>query len=249
MTLVEFLFPLKGGQQRDLVLAAMYYLKRYKDRESVTAPELRAALAATKLPKTKAINVNDVINKSAPYVHSPGGKENGALLFALTDKGDQYVRELLGLPAAEPEVEHDVTTLTNLAANIADENVRGYVEEAITCLRFGALRAAVVFLWTGAIRTLHEEAIAAGAARTTAAIQKQNPKARDVATVNDFAWINDRVFLEACPDIGLLDKTEKATLITNLELRNSCGHPTKYKPGPKKVSAFVEDVLGIVFPA
>ena len=248
MTLVEFLYPLKGGKQRDLVLAAMYFLKRYKDRESVTAPEIKTALTATKLPKTKAINVNDVINKGAPYVHSPGGKENGALLFALTDKGEQYVRELLELPAAEPEVEHDVVTLSNLAANIKDEHVRGYVEEAITCLRFGALRAAVVFLWTGAIRTLHEEAVSAGTAKTTAAIQKKDPKARQVKSVDDFAWIKDRTFLEACPDIGLLDKTEKGTLVAALDVRNSCGHPTKYKPGVKKVSAFIEDVVGIAFP-
>lgn len=156
MTLVEFLHPLKGGKQRDLVLATMYFLKRYKGRDPVTAPEVKSAMVATKMV-AKTINVNQVINGSAPYVHSPGGKENGALLFALTDTGDQYVRELLGLPSAEPEIEHDVTTLSTLAAKLSDDGVRGYVEEAITCLQFGALRAAVVFLWTGAIRTLHEE--------------------------------------------------------------------------------------------
>jgi hypothetical protein len=32
-----------------------------------------------------------------------------------------------------------------------------------------------------------------------------------------------------------------------LNLRNRCGHPTKYRPGEKKVSSFIEDVAGIVF--
>lgn len=246
MTLVEFLYPLKGGKHRDLVLATMYFLKRYQGRDSVTAPEVKTAMVATKLVP-KAINVNQVINGSAPYVHSPGGKENGALLFALTETGDKYVRELLGLPSAEPEVEHDVATLTSLAGKLTDEGVRGYVEEAITCLRFGALRAAVVFLWTGAIRTLHEAALAKGEAALNAALQKQDPKARTVKNVDDFAWIKDRTFLNAAPDIGILDKTEKETLIGSLGLRNSSGHPTKYSPGIKKVSAFIEDVVGIVF--
>lgn len=247
MTLVEFLHPIKAGAQRDLVVATMYFLKRYKGRAEVTAPEVRAALVATKLVK-KTINVNDVINKSAPYVHSPGGKENGALLFALTDMGEQHVRELLGLPSVEPEIEHDVVALTELAASLTDEHVRGYVEEAISCLQFGLLRAAVVFLWSGAIRTLQERALAGDEKKMNAAIQKLSPKARTVKAIEDFGWINDRTFLEACPDIGLLDKTEKTTLVGSLDLRNSCGHPTKYKPGVKKVSAFIEDVLGIVFP-
>jgi hypothetical protein len=53
--------------------------------------------------------------------------------------------------------------------------------------------------------------------------------------------------LAACPDIGILDKNEEAALVASLDLRNGCGHPTKYEPGPKKVSAFIEDVRRIVF--
>jgi hypothetical protein len=247
VTLVEFLHPLRGSSQRNLVLGTMYYLKRYKDREAVTAPEIKAALTAAKIPKAKQINVNNVVNRAAPLVHSPGGKENGALLFALTDTGEKYVRDLLGLPAVEAEVEHDVTTLGALLTKITDEDVRGYVEEAITCLRFGALRAAVVFLWAGAIRTLHMAALATGEANVNTAIQNQDGRARVVKTVDDFAWIRDRTFLDATPDIGILDKGEKGRLVAALDLRNSCGHPTKYRPGAKTVSAFIEDVVGIAF--
>lgn len=247
MTLVEFLYPLKGGKQRDLVLATMYFLKRYKDRTQVTSPEVRTALAATKLPKTKAINVNDVINRSAVHVQSEGAKENGAMLFALTETGEKYVRDLLGLPSAEPEIEHDVAALTGLTNSIADSQAKGYVEEAITCLQFGALRAAVVFLWAGAVRTLQHAALARGTRTLNAAIKKQDPAARDIKTVTDFAWVKDRTFLDACPDLALLDKSQKTVLIGALDLRNMCGHPSSYTPGIKKVSAFVEDVIGIVF--
>jgi hypothetical protein len=32
-----------------------------------------------------------------------------------------------------------------------------------------------------------------------------------------------------------------------LDLGNACGHASKYTPGGKKVSSFIEDVVGIVF--
>ena len=48
-------------------------------------------------------------------------------------------------------------------------------------------------------------------------------------------------------DLGLFDKAEKTTLGEALDLRNRCGHPSKYVPGVKKVSSFIEDVVGIVF--
>ena len=247
MTFVEFIHPLRWSSQRNLVLAAMYYLKGHEGREAVTASEIKNALSSAKVPKSNAMSVHRVLNQASPYVHSPGRRESGALLFALTDTGDKYVRELLQVRSTETEVEHDVITLSELLPKIADEDVRGYVEEAITCLRFGALRASVVFLWTGAIRTLHLAALATGETTVNGALQKLDGKAWTIRTVDDFAWIKDRTFLNATPDIGILDKTQKGTLVAALNLRNSCGHPTKYRPREKRVSAFIEDVVGIVF--
>lgn len=245
MTLVEFLHPLKGGKQRDLVLATMYFLKRYKGRDQVTAPEIRTAMVATKLV-TKSINVNQVINHGAPYVYSPGGKESGALLFELTDTGEKYVRELLDLPAAEPEIEHDVGTLSAVATKIADANARGYVEEAIKCLQVGALRAATVFLWTGVVSTLRDRVWSRGPTAINAAAKMHNPKA-SFTKKDDFAYMKDELLLQVAHDLSVLDKTEKGRLKEGLDLRNACGHPSSYSPGPKKVSAFIEDVVGIVF--
>jgi hypothetical protein len=53
--------------------------------------------------------------------------------------------------------------------------------------------------------------------------------------------------LLALQELGILDKGEKTTLIEALDLRNRCGHPTKYTPGIKKASSFIEDVVGIVW--
>lgn len=169
------------------------------------------------------------------------------MAWALTDTGNKYVRELLGLPAAEPEIEHDVGTLQTLAATLDDVGVRTYVDEGIVCLRAGALRAATVFLWTGAVITLRESVWTAGAAAVDAGLKSHNPKARDFRKRDDFAYVKDLDLLQIAQDLGVLDKSEKTLLGQALDLRNQCGHPVKYNPGVKKVAAFVEDVVGIVW--
>jgi hypothetical protein len=59
--------------------------------------------------------------------------------------------------------------------------------------------------------------------------------------------VNDRVDLLAFEELGLVDKGQRPTLEEALGLRNRSGHPTKYRPGVKKVSGFIEDLVGIVF--
>lgn len=68
-----------------------------------------------------------------------------------------------------------------------------------------------------------------------------------MSKLEDFAYIRDATALLAFQELGILDKGEKTTLAEALDLRNRCGHPTKYVPGVKKASSFIEDVVGIVF--
>jgi hypothetical protein len=63
----------------------------------------------------------------------------------------------------------------------------------------------------------------------------------------DFANVSDADLLQIAQDFEVVDKNEKTMLGQALDLRNSCGHPVKYRPGEKKVSSFIEDVLQIVF--
>lgn len=249
MTLGEFLHPLAKASQRDLVLATMYYLERYEDKDAVSTTDIKAAFTKAKHARGKKIQHAAVLNQAVPYVHVPVGKEVGQrLLWVLTDTGKKHVRELLSLPASEPEVEHDVGTLQTVAAGISDEHARSYVEEGITCLQVGALRASVVFLWTGAVAVLREGIWKHGAKSIDAAIKAHRPKAPDFKKRDDFAFVNDALLLQVAQDLAIIDKTQKQRLGEALDLRNGCGHPSKYSPGVKKVSSFIEDVVGIVWP-
>jgi len=244
MTVAEFLAPL--GSQRDLCLAVLYFHQHYRHTPSLTVEGIRAELLRARVPKASKFNVADVLNKSGALVDTLGASASGRL-WQLTTSGETHIRTVLKLPAAQPEIEHDVATLEALAAKIKDIVVREYILEAIKCLSVGALRASIVFLWTGAIRTLQEEAFTKHYANLNGAIVKHDPKARVVNKLEDFAYVRDATALLAFQELGILDKGQKTTLGEALDLRNRCGHPTNYVPGVKKASSFIEDVLGIVF--
>jgi hypothetical protein len=246
MTLVEFLAPLRKSKHEDRVLAVLYYSERYEQRPSMTAEQIRKRLKDARAPGAAKVNVPDVLTKSGELADTDG-VEKGRRLWMLTETGREHVRSLLGLPPREAEIEHDVGTLGALVAKVPDGDIRDYLEEALKCLRVGALRACVVFVWVAAARAIQTDMMAKGPAAVTTAVQKHDPKARSINKIDDFAYVKEAVQLLAAMGLGILDKSEKDTLEEALDLRNRCGHPSKYQPGVKKVSAFVEDVTSVLF--
>lgn len=247
MTLVEFIAPLSSSTHRDRILAVLYFKKHVEQIDAATASEIRDWLKSARAKRWSAVNVSSELNRAGHYVDfSNSGGQSRA--WSLTQSGDEYVRNKLGLEIPKPEIKHDSSQLSNLVASLTDAEVRDYFEEAIDCLEAGALRATVVFIWSGTIRTLQRRMIKIGKKPLNNAVQKHDQKARSISSVDHFAYIKDKVTLLAAVDLGLLDKSEKDTLKEALDLRNRCGHPGKYKPGIKKVSSFVEDILSIVYP-
>ena len=246
MTLVEFIAPILKKPHRDKVLAILYYSQRYKSIESLTVEDIRKELKSSRVQGHNRINVADVLNKAGHHVDSPG-LEGSKRLWKITNSGSQYIRELLGLPASDPEIEHDVSSLTKLLAKIRNQEITDYIEESLKCLKIDALRASIVFLWTGAIRHIQEKLLTNSKAILNTAIKKHDPQARDVNRIDHFAYIKDKTTLLAALELGVIDKNEKGILEEALNLRNKCGHPGKYKPGPKKVSSYIEDIVNIVF--
>lgn len=246
MTLVEFIHPLKGSPLRDICLAALYFEKRYTGKEQVTVEVLRDLLKRAHVPKVAKLNLADTLSRSAPFVDVVG-KSGNRFLWAITSSGEQRVRTLLGLPEADVEIEHDVSSLAKVVASIADSDVASYVNESITCLSAGALRASVVFLWAGAAREIQQRVMQCSKPDINTAVQKYDNKARQIKQIDDLSYLKESTLLLVAQELGLFDKNERSVLEDALDLRNKCGHPGKYNPGPKKVSGFIEDVVGILF--
>jgi hypothetical protein len=244
VTLLEFLHPIRTNGRKEQVLTVLYYFKHFQDIPMLSVSEIREGLKKARVPQAKTINISGALHEAVPYADRVGPRG----VWAITESGEEFVGQL-GVRAKDTtSVQPQTTELEALAAGQQDEAVRGYIEEALKCLSVDALRAAVVFLWTGAARTLQDKALSKGTKALKAALQKHDPKARNVTKIDDFAWVKDKYLLLACGELGLLDKGERGTLEDALNLRNRCGHPTKYKPGVAKVSSFIEDVVGIVWP-
>jgi len=224
----------------------MYYLREEMDVEQCSSGELKAAIVAARVPRARTFNVPDVLSKSGHLV-SADKNASKVNLWRLTESGDRQVQENLGIVQDAIEIKNEISVMDALMAGVSDDVVRSFVEESVLAYGVGALRASVVFLWSGAIRHLQAKALAVGVTVLNAALTKHDPKARHVSKIEDYSGVKDVIQLLGFREIGLIDKGEWATLQEGLDLRNRCGHPTKYKPGAKKTSAFIEDIVGIVF--
>lgn len=171
----------------------------------------------------------------------PGRTQNLAL------DGDRHRTRPQTSREIYPSTEEDISVLTKQIAALKDSDVKDYVGEALKALQIGGRRSAVVFLWVGAVRLIQTAVVARGIAEANAAIQKHYTKAKDVRTIDDLQFIQESTLLLAARDLGVFDKGETQILEHCLDVRNKCGHPGKYKPGPKKLSSIIEDVISVVY--
>ena len=247
-TIVEYLAPLKKASGRDQILTAMYYAEQFEGISTFVVEDIRQLLRRARVQGAVGKDLHTPLARAGALAYSPG-TSGGRKQWQLTETGRNHVRSLLGLPEGAKETEHEVGTLVRLVGQISDPDVQGYVSEALDCLRFDALRACAVFLWAGAARSIQQEMLKHCLPAVNAALTKHDKGARQIRTIDDFAYVKESIQLLAAEELGLFDKNQRQMLGQALDLRNKCGHPGKYDPGPKKVAAFIEDILKIVFGA
>ena len=244
MTLPELLSKLPSAARRDVILTSMYFQAHYEGRPVVTSEDIRAAMRQARVPKAATMNVTDYLSKAGAFVDSPGSQD-GKRTWRLTETGTAHVLGLMG--GIAPALEEDISVLTRQIGALKDPDVKEYASEALSALQVGARRAAVVFLWVGAVRLIQMAVLAKGTASADAAIRRHNPKARQVQTIDDLQFIQESTLLLGARDLGIFDKGETQILEHCLDVRNKCGHPGKYNPGPKKLSSIIEDLLSVVY--
>jgi hypothetical protein len=190
VTLIEFIAAIKSKGYKEEALATLLYAELHEGLGSLAAGQIRDRMKSTRIKRADRINVSDVLARAGHYAHNPnsGG-------WSLTPSGRNHIRELLGLPATDIEKQQDVGKLQTVVSGISDPVIRDYVGESLICLQYGALRACVVFAWTGAIRVVHERMLTGNHAALNSALKKHDPKARDVSQVDHFAYIKDKTTL------------------------------------------------------
>ncbi len=244
MLFVEFIAPAKNSTQALKCLCALYYLKYNLSIDIASVAQIKNLLKRARIMgRRNRVNFFRALESLDEKVDSP---TKG--LWQITPSGEKKVKDLLSLTDENVEVENDTTTLEKIInTKLKDPAIKDYFQEGIDCLKIGRLRACIVFLWAGSTYVIREELLTKPAKQLNAAIQKYDKKARNVTKIDDFAYIKDSILLLAAQELGLYDKSQRDALEQCLDLRNKCGHPGKYSPGPKRVSSYIEDLVSIIF--
>jgi hypothetical protein len=75
----------------------------------------------------------------------------------------------------------------------------------------------------------------------------RHQKTREVKTIDDFAYVNDNTTLLVARDLGLWDKGQHTVVEHALDLRNQCGHPSRYKLPLSRCKSVIEELVTLVF--
>jgi hypothetical protein len=146
-----------------------------------------------------------------------------------------------GEPVADAAEESPAAALDSLqdAVVAAPTDYRAYLEEALQCYRAGLYRAAILMVWAAVVQHLYSAAAAHHGGITAFQRANQNrfgtsPRYRQIKKQADFLYMGERDFIQLGEDAGMYNRNIRKLLYEKLELRNLCGHPTKYTPGRRR---------------
>jgi len=225
----------------------IFYVTTQEGVESVTSAALRELFTRVRALDARIINVSDTLSKLGNAGHLEAVPGSRPIAWKITDSGEERVREELELPHDGTEMRKEIADLTTLANKIASEETRDFLLEAVSCLSANALRAAVVFVWSGAIWTVQEWLFKNHSLKTIDAEIAKKQKTRDIKTIDDFAFVHDATTLYVARDLGLWDKGQHQMVEHALDLRNQSGHPSRYKVSPARCKSVIEELVTLVF--
>ncbi len=159
-------------------------------------------------------------------------------------------QELHEVPVSDRASQSPAVALKSLtdAVKVAPADYRDYLVEAVTCYESSLYRAAILMVWAATVEHLYLTASghpngvkdfeAANRARFGNAKNYRQIKKKD-----DFLYLGEANWITLAEDVGMMNKNARLMLVERLNLRNRCGHPTKYTPGREESVIFIESLL------
>ncbi len=94
MSPLQFFKKVSPKTDLDRVLAAGYFLEKFKNQDSFTSSEVKEVIREAKTPPPP--NTSDSINKNIKKGYMmPSGDKEGKMAFVLTSDGEETITELL----------------------------------------------------------------------------------------------------------------------------------------------------------
>jgi hypothetical protein len=199
--------------------------------------KIRSTAISFGLREAKTMNISRfLINSKGLVARLPNG-------WQLTKTGITQVKSVLAKQKGDIAPETAIN-LRNHLAKISNSDTRVFIEEAIECLEANLLRSAVVMSWVGAISILYDYVISHRLSDFNAEAARRNAKWKTAITRDDLALMREAEFLDILAELSILGKNTKEHLKNSeLNLRNSCGHPSSLLIGVNNVEAHIEFLL------
>jgi hypothetical protein len=162
--------------------------------------------------------------------------------FRLEKRVRQNFDSLYGQRAATVQV-HKI--LSELPSRIPTGDKQKYLEEALTCFRHKAFRAAVVMCWNLAFDHLCQFVIDKHLAEFNVQLSKSFSKA-DVSSINkrdDFTELKESQVLQVCKSAGIISDGIHKVLKQKLERRNIAAHPSGIITSEPTAEEFIKDII------
>jgi hypothetical protein len=138
--------------------------------------------------------------------------------------------------------------LTDLPSKVPNLQERTFLDEAITCFRHGAFRAAIVMAWNLAFDHLCNYVFAAHLVAFNTQLPKSYPKASisSIATRENFAELKEFDVLQVCKSAGIITNDVFKIMREKLDRRNTAAHPSSVVITQLQAEDFITDLVNNV---
>jgi hypothetical protein len=225
--------------QRDKLIAIL----SSADETPLPVYSIKAIAIHSGLREIEKWNVSTILgNAKGLTVKSKDG-------WYLTVNGQAYadfeITKILKNPISTKSI---AIELRPLLRSISNDESKAFVEEAIQCLEANAKKAAVVFSWVGAISVLYDYVISKKLNGFNVEAQRRDAKWKKATTRDDLTRMKESDFLDILAALSIIGPNVKEHLKnTELQMRNSCGHPNSIVVGKLNVEAHIEFLIQNVF--
>jgi hypothetical protein len=151
---------------------------------------------------------------------------------------EQKAHAILALDEGSPS---RAVVLSTTYEQLAELNVQqaDLLSQALRCVEHGLFRAAHVMAWAAFMDYLEEKLSSDG----LKALRVAYPKWKGVDIAEMAESVPERQFVEATRTLGLCTKNQMQALVSLLQRRNECAHPSSYYPEMNETLGYISELI------
>lgn len=241
MTEREFVSSIPGFSKlspTEQIKRFCWYLAWHKQRQTFTGADVGSCFDAVQCPKPSSVG---------PFLTSLAGQKPAFLLkrsgaYALSVHAHEQFDGALGKREATVVVDK---LLQDLPSHLSIQCEKVYLEEAITCFKYKAYRAAIVMTWNLAYDHLCNLVIKNHLAAFNVQLPLSFPRA-DILVINsrdDLTALKESQVLQVMKSANIISGSVHKILKEKLDRRNIAAHPSGVSIAPQTAEEFIIDLV------